>query len=65
VVGVYYVLVFELFILDWYCSEDVEMSHHFVLRLAISREVAWLAIVITVVVLFLVAVALSVAKLFL
>jgi hypothetical protein len=41
------------------------MSHHFILRLAISREVAWLTIVITVVVLFLVAVALSVAKLFL
>jgi hypothetical protein len=41
------------------------MSHYFVLRLAISREVAWLATVITVVVLFLIAVALSVTKLFL
>jgi hypothetical protein len=41
------------------------MSHHFVLGLAISRKVAWLAIVVIVVVLFLVAVALSVAKLFL
>jgi hypothetical protein len=65
VVGVYYVPVFELFILDWYCSEDVEMSHYFVLRLVISCEVAWLATVITVVVLFLIAVTLSVAKLFL
>jgi hypothetical protein len=41
------------------------MSHYFILGLAISREVAWLAIVITVVVLFLIAVALSVTKLFL
>jgi hypothetical protein len=41
------------------------MSHYFILRLVISREVAWLAIVIIVVVLFLVAVALSIAKLFL
>jgi hypothetical protein len=41
------------------------MSYNFVLRLAVSREVAWLATVITVVVLFLVAVALSVTKLFL
>jgi hypothetical protein len=65
VVGVYYVPVFELFVLDWYCLEDIEVSHNFVLGLAISREVAWLATVVTVVVLFLVAVALSVAKLFL
>jgi hypothetical protein len=41
------------------------VSHNFVLRLAVFCEVAWLAIVITVVVLFLVAVALSVAKLLL
>jgi hypothetical protein len=65
VVGVYYVLVFELFILDWYCSEDVKMLHYFILRLAISCEVAWLTTVVTVVVLFLVAVALSITKLFL
>jgi hypothetical protein len=65
VVGVHHVPVFELFILDWYCSEDVKMSHHFILRLAISREVAWLTTVVTVVVLFLVAVALSITKLFL
>jgi hypothetical protein len=41
------------------------MLHYFILRLAISRKVAWLAIVITVVVLFLIAVTLSITKLFL
>jgi hypothetical protein len=41
------------------------MSHYFILELAISRKVAWLAIVITVVILFLITVTLSVAKLFL
>jgi hypothetical protein len=41
------------------------MLYYFVLRLVISYKVAWLATVVTVVVLFLVAVALSVAKLFL
>jgi hypothetical protein len=41
------------------------MSHNFVLRLAVSREVAWLATVITVIILFLIAVTLSVTKLFL
>jgi hypothetical protein len=41
------------------------MSHNFILRLAVSCEVAWLATVITVVILFLIAVALSVTKLFL
>jgi hypothetical protein len=39
--------------------------HNFVLRLVVSRKVAWLTIVVTVVVLFLIAVALSVTKLFL
>jgi hypothetical protein len=41
------------------------MLYNFVLRLAVSCEVAWFAIVITVVILFLIAVALSVTKLFL
>jgi hypothetical protein len=41
------------------------MLHNFVLRLAVSCKVAWFATVITIVVLFLVAVALSVTRLFL
>jgi hypothetical protein len=41
------------------------MSHNFILRLAVSCEVAWFATVIIIVVLFLVAVALSVTSLFL
>jgi hypothetical protein len=41
------------------------MSHNFVLRLVVSCKVAWLAIVIIVIILFLVAVTLSVTKLFL
>jgi hypothetical protein len=65
VVSIYYVLVFELFILDRYCSEDVKVLYYFILRLAVSCEVAWLAIVITVIILFLIAVTLSVTKLFL
>jgi hypothetical protein len=39
--------------------------HNFIFRLVVSCKVAWLAIVIIVVVLFLVAVALSVTKLLL
>jgi hypothetical protein len=41
------------------------MLHNFILRLAVSREVAWFAIVVIIVVLFLIIVALSVTKLFL
>jgi hypothetical protein len=41
------------------------MSHNFVLRLAVSRKVAWFAIVVTIIILFLIAVALPVTKLFL
>jgi phage-related holin len=41
------------------------MLHNFVLRLAVSCKVAWFAIVVIVVVLFLIAVALSITKLFL
>jgi hypothetical protein len=62
---VYHVPVFEVSFLDWYCSEDIEMSYDFVLRFAISREVARFATVVTVVVLLFVAVAIFVAKLFL
>jgi uncharacterized membrane protein AbrB (regulator of aidB expression) len=41
------------------------MSHNFILRFAISREVARFATVITVIVLLFIAVAVFVAKLFL
>jgi hypothetical protein len=39
--------------------------YNFVLRLAVSCKVAWFATVIIIIILFLVAVALSVTKLFL
>jgi hypothetical protein len=63
--GAYYVLVFKVFFLDWYCSENIKMLHDFVLGFAISREVARFATVVAVVVLLLVAVAIFVAKFFL